>query len=284
MNSKPYKRYAAAALIGMSALSLSRAAVAGDENDPRSHLERGYEEFQLGDFAEALALFETSYRMRPSARVLRAIAKCQFELRHYTRSIEFAERALREKEEALSPELEADTRALRERARAFVVDVNFDLWPADAVVVVDGQASSPSVRLDVGTHAVHVSAAGHTSMTSSIAVQSNSQTKWTFHLVPLGAASPAIAPERSSPLVPILVGGLALVGTGITAALWYDRNSAVISCNDSLAGCENIESLRGERTLAAVGTFVGGAVIVGSAYFLMKAIGPTQKGNLAQAR
>jgi len=277
-----------ALLVGGSVTSYATASFAQGaegENDPRYHSERGYEEFQLGNFAEAAALFEVSYRMRPSARVLRAIAKCQFELRHYTRAIDFAERALAEKEEPLSPELETDARALRDRARAFVVDAEFDVSPPEASVVVDGQTVTPRVRLDVGTHSVHVSASGYASMTSSVAVQSDAQTRWTFHLVPLGASPVAEVREaRPSILFPATIGGIALVGTGIAAAFWIDRNAAVVSCNDSVAGCENIGSLRGERTFAAVGTLAGGAIVLGSAYFLTRALFSSPKQEIAIRR
>ncbi|MGC4079496.1 MAG: tetratricopeptide repeat protein [Rubrivivax sp.] len=266
----------------------SSSAIAAEDEAPaeyRALAAEAYDEFQRGNYPEALALFERAFRVHPSARVLRAIAKCQFELRRYTDSIASCDAALAAERDPLGEGLRADVLELRERALRFTGTVAVEVDPPLARVSIDGQPRelAPELRLDLGRHTIEVSADGRATLRREIVVEAEKHQVQAFRLLVPVAPPP---PQASHALGYAGAGAMLGIGLGglVGLALWFtNRSSAVNDCNAAAtrgAQCDNASAVATERDVSIASVVVSSALIASAAVvFILVAKQPARAAS-----
>lgn len=155
-------------LCGVLLFANTAVAQAPGSREPaayRSSINEAVAEYEAGNFAEARSLFDKANSVYSTARALRGLGMTEFELRNYSDSIAYLERALDSKVQSLEGQLRAETEQLLARARGFIAQVNLAIEPGEATVVVDGTpvalGSGGRLVLEVGDHVLEFSAQGH---------------------------------------------------------------------------------------------------------------------------
>lgn len=138
---------------------------AGEPAGYRALITDAVAEYDAGNFAEARSLFDKANSVYSTARALRGLGMVEFELRNYSDSISFLERALASKVQPLEGALRSETEQLLARARGFIAQVDLAIEPGGSTVIVDGTPVSlgPQGRLvlEVGDHVLEFSAQGY---------------------------------------------------------------------------------------------------------------------------
>jgi hypothetical protein len=125
-----------ALLIAVGGASAARAA---DDDTPVSVLiGDAVAEYDAGHFQEARALFRQAHEKSPTARTLRGIGMCSFELRDYVEAARALGASLRETRRPLTAEQKRHAEALLSRANTFVGRFTMKVKPEAASLFVDG--------------------------------------------------------------------------------------------------------------------------------------------------
>lgn len=281
------RSFAASSLVFVLALPLGARA---DEPNARALATEGYDEFQRTNYVEALALFERAYRAEPSSRLLRAIAKCLFELRRYTEAVAACDGALADPE-GLGEGLRTDVNELRTRALGFTGTVDVVVVPPSADVSIDGRplVRSPdgTARVDVGRHVVEASAPGYVMTRRELTVDAGTAQNVRVELTANGDHE---TKNQSRTGAWALVGAGGVVGvTGVVAStLWFvDRTRAVEACNEAAArgaSCDNGSTVATERNLSLSGIIGSGIIVAVSAtFFVILARTPPPKSTASRS-
>jgi len=157
------------------AASATRAADATEA--ARAHFKTGVKLYQDANFAGALAEFEAAYELKPGPGSLQNVALCQKALFRYGEAADTLTRLLARHGTELSEAERSAAKKARDELEALVGSVTLALVPANAEVTLDGRSLSVAdragtLRLNVGEHALVVSAPGYASATRSLAVAS----------------------------------------------------------------------------------------------------------------
>lgn len=171
----------------------------------QEHVERAVQEFQLGNYAEARALFLRAHNIRPNARTSRGLGLTEFELKNYPQAITYLRAALASKTKPLSQELRASTETIIERAESYIGRYQLALRPEPEAfrVLVDGQHVKPGpgqeLLLSVGERHLDVRAAGYKDAQRTVSVQGGERATLNIELRPLLAAggAPQAAPSAA---------------------------------------------------------------------------------------
>lgn len=261
-----------------SAASASGSASASTSEEEYRRLSReGLDEFDRQNFEEALVLFEQAYRAQPSARALRAIAKCLFELKRYVRAVATIDRALADRTNPLGEGLTRDVIELRARALRFTGAVRIVVPESTAnrslSLSIDHQPAPASwrqqpIRLELGPHTFELQTGEGITRATLVVAGGTTQD--------LVLAPPAPLAERNeSHALPYVAGTALIAATGgvIGAGLWLvDRNRAVSLCETEASQggyCSNGSSVAHERDAARVVTVGSAALVVASAVTLI---------------
>lgn len=160
------------ALAAALAVVLSAPAAVAQEHDYADTIREALSEFDLGHFEESLALFRLAHSLRPSARTLRGLGNCSFELRHYVDAVTHYRDALASTENPLTAEQRTEVEHLLSRARVFVGGYRLAVTPAGASVTIDSAAATGSdVLLAIGDHTIAVSAPGYVARNVPVTVR-----------------------------------------------------------------------------------------------------------------
>jgi hypothetical protein len=128
----------AASLIASAGGSIARAA--DDDQTPVSVLiGDAVAEYDAGHFQEARALFRQAHEKQPTARTLRGIGMCSFELRDYVEATRALMASLRDQRRPLTSEQKRHAEALLARAHTFVGRFTVKVKPEGASLFVDGR-------------------------------------------------------------------------------------------------------------------------------------------------
>lgn len=259
---------------------LARARPAAADPDPYGQLvEAALEEYDGGRFEEALALFEQAYAKRPSARAKRGMAKALFELRAYVRCVTAIDEALAATVDPLPETLQAELRALRDRALRFVGRVQVVVVPAGATVLVDGRplgiSADGTALLDLGPHAIEATAHAFQPARRSVDVRSGAVARVAIELQPVAivTTAPAAAPSRVVPVSLLVTGGVLAAGGVLASSIWFsDRSTAVDRCVAAAehgARCENGDGVVFQRDASIATIVLSSAALVaaGTALF-----------------
>ena len=168
-------------------------AQASDEADEYKRAIAGaLQEYNVGNFAEAHALFERAHAVRPSARTWRGIGMTCFELRKYLRAREALQAALRDSRQPLTPAQRREAEQLLERTGAYIGTLHIQTTPASATVMLDGEPISGEQSVELGDHELTLRAPGYLDLTRRISVEGGKLRALSFSLVP-SQISPARA-------------------------------------------------------------------------------------------
>ncbi|MDI1476538.1 PEGA domain-containing protein [Polyangium sp. y55x31] len=122
--------------------------------------------YETKDFANALVKFRKAYSLTPEPRLLKNIAVCEKDLRHYSRALALLEEYRGKAGDAITPEEEESLKALEAALRTLTSEVTLVVSEADAKVSVDGEPVGTApiakpVRMDVGDRKITVEKPGY---------------------------------------------------------------------------------------------------------------------------
>ncbi len=156
--------FAAFALTLLIALS-GRSALADDDDEGKRHFRAGVALYQGGNYNGALAEFQASQQLRPTASALQNVALCQKALFRYVEAIETLEKLLQLYGDKLPTGEKKAVRDAIDEMRPRVASVVVAVTPPGASLNVDGRpvngGAERRVQLDVGEHVFEAEAPGH---------------------------------------------------------------------------------------------------------------------------
>jgi tetratricopeptide (TPR) repeat protein len=203
----------------------------------RERIDEALREFSVQNYEEARSLFLQAHQLSPSARTLRALGLCEYELRNYGESIKYLEGALASRVKPLNETMRRDGERMIARSRSFVARVSVELLPAGARLMVDGvkvEAPDEPLWLSMGEHTLDASAPGFVSEKRKLNVKGGEEQKLSFILM-AGAghsadadASDSKAPSEKrwykSPWLWVSL-GVVVAGAGVATAVMLTRDN-----------------------------------------------------------
>jgi tetratricopeptide (TPR) repeat protein len=171
----------------------SEASAANEPASYREAVDRAIEEFGLGNFEEAREQFAKAHQIYPNARALRGLGMSEFELRNYVEAADYLERALASRTRALEDKSRRETERLLERTRGYVGELELELSPLSASVLVDGApraiGEGALLRLDVGSHSLELQADGYIAVKRDVTVRGGKTETLTIKLAKIGESA-----------------------------------------------------------------------------------------------
>jgi hypothetical protein len=247
-----------------------------------------------GRFVEARSLFKRAHALSPSARTLRGVGMCSFNLGDYVDAMLHLEAALDEESRPLSVEQRAAADELVDRASRKIGRFRLTVDPPGADITVDGGPAVRSVRGDIlvepGRHELSVRAASFRTAQRTLSVDPGDRAALEIrleHATPgdqvAMSTPPPIAPAVSAPVsaplptvAPRYLGvrrfGIASITLGAASlALFAVTGSQALHSKSELdsacrAGCppakwDDLDAYDRQRALAAVGAYSGAALV-----------------------
>jgi len=284
----------------------ARAAEKNDDDTPVSVLiGDAVAEYDAGHYQEARALFRQAHDKSPTARTLRGIGMCSFEMRDYVEAARSLAASLRDQRRPLTPEQKRHAEALLARAHTFVGRFMVKIKPESASLFVDGHPAELDpdgvVLLAFGHHQMSLRCAtcAPTEKDEDVEVSGGERKTIELALAPAtptappdgagagaGSAAGAIVSqpggerdtagtERSHAHL-WLAGGavVAALSAGGTALWWRDQQHQLDICHNSATEmhvCDNESSIANQRKVA-IGVTIGlgaTALITGAAAALL---------------
>jgi hypothetical protein len=195
------------------------------------------EDHEAGRFEAARVHFRRAHDVFPNARTLRGLGKVEFELHNYVEAVKLLEAALRCEVRPLPAELRDEVSALVERARANVAELQVEVRPEGAQIVLDGvrlaDGAHARLLLPAGPHLLELSARGRVTERRQLDVGAREKLQLAIELRALEAPAPV---QAASPYARAdepqaawrkwwvwTVGGIALAGVATTAVLLATR-------------------------------------------------------------
>jgi tetratricopeptide (TPR) repeat protein len=254
-------------------------------------IEEALSAYEAGRFAEARSAFRRAHDLMPTARTLRSIGMCSFNLGDYTDAAFQLERARKEERKPLTEEQHKHVAELIARANQRIGRFHLDLVPKEATLVVDGRPplilERTELMLESGHHDIEVRADGYLTAHSTINVEGGDRTTLVFRLnrddyavtqpalVANGARAnvPLTRPEeptgshgwmRSLGYTTLGLGAASLVGFAVVGSLALAQKSKLddhcpnTSC--STAYRSEVDRYDTLRTLSTVTLLAGGAL------------------------
>lgn len=156
-------------------------------------------EYDAGNYVEARTLFERAHAIKASARTLRGLGICSYELKHYVEAADELKAALLDTRNPLTGTQRADVENTLAKAGRFIGKIAFDRAPDDAAIQVDGRPiEAPEVTLEVGDHVVVASAPGYHEQEQTVTVEGTRTVTVPLHLLRLSPSSSAAAQKNDS--------------------------------------------------------------------------------------
>jgi tetratricopeptide (TPR) repeat protein len=228
-----------AQLASSPALAQEQQAAPADLEAYQSAIRAAVSEYDLGNFQEALALFERAHALSPNARTLRGAGMSAFAMRKYVLALRYLGQALTEQNKALTPAMRSEVEDLIARAETFVVSYRLELDPADTKVEVDGKVASVEdglILLDPGEHELVASADGRESITRRLRAEPGSKGELKLVLASSGedANRPSFFANRKWTWVAL--GGVPLFGAA-ALTFWSQANREL---DEVVDGCKKL--------------------------------------------
>jgi hypothetical protein len=283
-----------AALLAVLAVPASLAAQS-EASAPEGYapiVDAAIEEFSVGRWAEARALFLQAHALFPNARTLRGVGMAAYEIGDYPAAVRALEEALTHAARPLSDEQREQVEALLSRARLLVGRFEVPIAPEGAHLFVDGEGadldgwpSAPGILLlSVGEHRISIRAPSGRTASARVMVVGREDGPLDIDLAPLDAPpvlervrepEPEREPERVIEPAPIAPASLGpepwiVVGSGaalaVIGAILLGVGVADVAAVEGAPLGTPWPSLAGAYDRAPILTGVGGAAIgVGAA-------------------
>lgn len=239
-------------------------------------IEAALEEYERGNWTEAIALFKRAHHLQPSARTHRGLGLAYFEARRYALALEHLEAALADTRRALTAEQRQGVETVLRRTRPFVARYVVQLRPESAHLELDGNAVTlvgGELLMDSGRHQLIARAERHRPEQRTLETEGGQRSELVIELRPVeerggdhaghehAVATPEV--DRGPGLGPYVLGaggGALLIGSGVTYLLAdsiYESLDA--ACDDKT--CErDIES---DRNTGKVLDVASGVLLAG---------------------
>jgi hypothetical protein len=164
-------------------------------------IEQALQAYDAGRFAEARTSFRRAHELSPTARTLRTMGMCAFNLGDYVDAVLNLEAALSDSRKPLTEDQRKHAAELIGRSNQHVGRFRLRLSPADAVLTVDGHAptllAERELVLELGRHQIDVRAPGYRSAQSVLSVEGADRTTLELRLTP--ASPDEIAGSSAAP-------------------------------------------------------------------------------------
>jgi tetratricopeptide (TPR) repeat protein len=288
---------------GASAQKRANAASAdtGESSEYRDAIREALREFDVGNWNEALVLFERAHQIQPNARTLRGIGFCLFEGRRYVDTVSYLEQALKDPRNPLTDAQRASTEQLLARAQAFVAHVQVKLSPATAVLMVNGERAqldeASELRLDPGDHELSASAPGFEPRNLRVQIKSGANGPFSLELRSLAlspedaanaqknepSAVPAPQDGRQRLKLGLMVSGFTLAGASlvtatVTGLLALKRGDQLKKqCTDDICPPDQRAALDKANRLAMVSNVTFGLAALGAGLGLTGVLLPSSE-------
>jgi hypothetical protein len=262
--------------------------------------------YDAGRFAEARSSFRRAHELAPTARTLRTIGMCSFNLGDYVDALINLEASLVESRKPLSPDQRSHVTDLIARSQLHVGRYKIRLSPADAVLWVDGrpppQLATEEILLEPGRHELLAQASGHQASRSALQVDGGDRTTLEITLSPspnatdvaVASTSASNAAPRELPSPPATsnpaaarsdtntqavlgylalgIGGVGIVAFGVTTGLAASKESS-LDAHCSNRSCEpayhdDVDTYDRYKLLSTV-SLVTGLVFAGTGVALL---------------
>jgi hypothetical protein len=282
-------------------------------------IEDGLQAYDAGRVAEARTAFRRAHELDPTARTLRTIGMCSFNLGDYVDAVWNLERARAETRKPLTEEQQKQVLDLIARSNQHVGRFRVHLDPPEASLLVDGRAAllldQTELLSEAGIHDIEARAPGHQSAHSRLNVEGGDRTTLVLNLAP-DTASSAIAREGATlpePLAPSsegqgrgpadtashggslrstlgyvsLVTGIAsLIGFGVTSGLAIgDKSTLDDRCPNGTCGMaerSTVDRYDALRTASTITLIAGGIfTVLGGALLLTR---PSEHERISQSK
>jgi tetratricopeptide (TPR) repeat protein len=151
------------ALVAWFTVCAAAARAEGTKQEPEYQdlVREATREFDAGNFVEARTLFEHAHALKPSARTLRGLGSCSYELKHYVQAATELQAALNDARNPLTVAQRAEVGDTLEKAKRFVATLVIEVEPKSASIELDGRAiEARKVTLEAGDHSVRAQASG----------------------------------------------------------------------------------------------------------------------------
>jgi tetratricopeptide (TPR) repeat protein len=262
----------AAMALGPAATRASaQAADAQADAEYEAAISQAVIEFAAEHWQEARALFLRAHQYRPSARTLRGLGFCEFELRHYRDADRLLRLALADTRRPLTAEQSSDVTSALARAQGFLGRYRVTTQPQGATMTIDGAAprfeADGSVLLEVGEHVLVASAPQHAQQRQAVDVRGGEREALRIVLEPLSgsaAAHGAASSEQrggAARLAPwLLIGGGAAVA--ITGAVLFALGRNDVATVEDAEDGATLSELEDAHDRAPVLTGVGIALAI----------------------
>jgi hypothetical protein len=279
-------------------------------------IDDGLQAYDAGRVAEARTAFRRAHELNPTARTLRTIGMCSFNLGDYADAVWNLERARAETRKPLTEEQQKQALDLITKANQHIGRFRVHLDPPEASLLVDGRAplllDQAELLSEAGIHDIEARAPGYQTAHSTLNVDGGDRTTLVLNLVAeasesavarAGANLPAPPPESregSAPLdtkgegrslqstlgyVSLVTGIAGLVGFGVTSGLAIaDKGTLDDHCPNDTCGrvyrstVERYDALRTASTL----TLIAGGVftVLGGTLLLAR---PSEHERVSQS-
>ncbi|GAB4114048.1 MAG: hypothetical protein OHK0013_49110 [Sandaracinaceae bacterium] len=229
-------------------------------------------EFDAGRWEEARALFAQAHEIAPSARTLRGMGMCAFELRDYDEAVRLLSEALLDTRRPLTRRQRTEVEDLVRRARAFLGRFRIVTEPPGATIWIDDAPVAPDaegvIALEVGMHVIEARLDGHAPLQRRLEVRGEEDETLTLALDPLAPAPVVIASTTPVEAIAMFVGAGGALLLEIAAIGWMvDRLGQLDACASPPAGfgCANRPTLVEQRDAAIATTVVAAVTTLGLA-------------------
>ena len=297
---------AVASVHAQSALAPTAAPAGYDRS-----IEEALAAYEAGRFAEARVAFRRAHELMPTARTLRSVGMCSFNLGDYTDAVLQLERAKTDQRKPLTEEQQKHVNELITRANTRIGRFRLNILPAEATLIVDGRPPSildrTELLLESGPHDIEARANGYLNAHNTVNVEGGDRTTLVFRLIRDDYAvtqptetTPAGASTRLSVIDPpppethewmrtvgytsLGLGAAGLVGFAVVGSLALAQKSKLedhcpnTSCSPMYR--DEVDRYDTLRTISTV-TLVAGAslAVVGAGFLLMR---PTERPERAE--
>jgi hypothetical protein len=276
-------------------------------NDYDKFVAQALTAYDAGRFAEARNSFRRAHEIAPTARTLRTIGMCSFNLGDYVDALINLEASLVDTRRPLSADQRSHVSDLIARSQVHVGRFKIRLSPPDAVLWVDGrpppEVTTDEILLEPGRHELFAQASGYQPSRSMLQVDGGDRTTLEIVLspsanatdvaavqqtqpnaIPAEAPSPATTASAATPtrngsnaqavlgFLALGVGGAGLVAFGVTTGLAASKESSLDKhCNNR--ACEpayhdDVDTYDRYKLLSTV-SLVTGLVFAGTGIALL---------------
>jgi len=180
--------------------SLAFAQPAAPDAQARAAFDRGIADVDAGRFANAVAAFEESYRLRPAAVVLYNLASAYTRMGRHQQAIATYERYLSEGGSRLPPDRVQSVRERITVLRREMPVVVLRIRPAPFTLTVDGRpqdVTGDELALDPGSHLLVATAPSHAPQQREVQLAPGGRVTWDTELTAEGAPTaptPTVTP------------------------------------------------------------------------------------------